>query len=347
MELLALGLSHRTAPVATRERAALTPRREAAVLASLAASPVVVEAAALSTCNRTELYAVASSRRHGIGVLTAALVGATAIEPGELRAARYVLTGADAARHLLRVSTSLDSMVLGESEIQGQVRHALSVAQDAGTAGPELRELFRRALIAGKRVRRETDLGRGAVSVAQAAVELALGHVGDPPGSRALLLGAGRAAEATARALVGRGVGELVVANRSEPSAGQIAERFRARPARLADLDAELAAADVVVCSTGSESTLLGIERVRAALAGRPGARIVLIDIAVPRDVDPGVRALGGVVLIDMDDLEAVVRDNAHQREREAVRAARIVDDELQRYVRRRTAARPSLQRAA
>jgi glutamyl-tRNA reductase len=347
MELLALGLSHRTAPVAMRERASLTPARAAGLLRSLAADAGVLEAVALSTCNRTELYAVARSRRHGIDALSAALLGATAIETGELRRVRYVLSGDAVAEHLLRVSASLDSMVLGESEIQGQVRQALVAAQDAGTVGPELRELFRRALIAGKRVRRHTDLGRGSVSLAQAAVELALRHVGDLGSSRALLLGAGRAAEATARTLVGRGLGCLVVANRSEPSAAQIAKRFDGRAASLGDLDDELAAADIVVCSTGSESTLVGIESVRAALERRPGATIVLVDIALPRDVDPGVRGLDGVVLIDLDDLDSVVRENAGQREREAVRAAFIVRAELRRYIRSRASTRAPLHRAA
>jgi glutamyl-tRNA reductase len=347
MELLALGLSHRTAPVALRERASLTPEREATLLRALAADAGVDEAVALSTCNRTELYAVVCSRGYGVRALSAALVAAAAIDAGELRHARYALSGNAAAEHLLRVATSLDSMVLGESEIQGQVRQALARGHDAGTVGPELRELFRRALIAGKRVRRHTDVGRGSVSVAQAAVELALRHAPELADSGALLLGAGRAAEATARALVGRGLGRLVVANRSEGSAARIAARFGGRAAALGDLGAELAAADIVVCSTSSESTLVGGADVRAALEGRTGAPLVLIDLAVPRDVDPAVRELEGVVMIDLDDLEAVVRANAGQREGEVARARWIVRFELDRYVRSRAARPPQLHRAA
>jgi glutamyl-tRNA reductase len=333
--LLVVGLSHRTAPVAIRERAALDAQLERMMLQCLVRDPCVREVVALSTCNRTELYAHVRSPEEGQVALSAALVSWTAIGPGELARSRYVFADEDAVLHLLRVAASLDSMVLGESEIQGQVRQAVTRADAAGTVGPELRDLFRRALITGKRVRRNTGVGRGAVSAPQAAVALAARHMPDLPQRRALVIGAGRAAEATAQVLVGRGLRDLVVLNRSDGAAERLAQRFGGRSAPLSALERELPDADILICSTDSPSPLVSADDVRRALGPARSEPLVVIDIAVPRDVDPAVRNMPGLVLFDVDDLEAVVRGHHDQRRREAMRAELIVRDEADRHLGR------------
>jgi glutamyl-tRNA reductase len=333
VELVALGLSHRTAPLAVRERAALSETAVAALLRELVLDPRVAEAAALSTCNRTEIYAAVRSLEEGVAAISKALVGHTRLSHGELVRARCVLAGPGAAEHLLRVAASLESMVLGESEIQGQVRQGIARAERAGSAGPLLRELFRRALVTGKRVRRATGIARGAASVSQAAAELALGELGDPATSCALVLGAGRAAGSAALALARRGIEEIVVMNRSHAAADELARRVHGRSAPIGALGAELARADLAVCSTGSPVALLGPPAVRAALAERPSRPLVLVDIAVPRDVEPGVRVVPGVLLFDIDDLEAAVRESRLERAREARRAEAIVAEELERHL--------------
>jgi glutamyl-tRNA reductase len=333
--LLVVGVSHRTAAVALREKASLDAAAERAVLQALARDPCVQEAVALSTCNRTELYASVRSPQEGLLALSAALVGATSIGFDELARARYVHADDVAVLHLLRVAASLDSMVLGESEIQGQVRLALSAAERVGTAGPVLRELFRRALVSGKRVRRLTGVGRGAVSIAQAAVELAARNVTDLGSRRALLVGAGRAGESTARSLVGRGLRELMVLNRSPEAAAQLARRFGGQAGPLSALPYELEAADIVICCTDSPTPLVSANAVARAIAGPREHPLVMIDIAVPRDVDGSARLLPGVVLLDVDDLTALVRENYGERMREAARAEHIVREEANRHLRR------------
>ena len=223
--IVSVGLSHKTAPVEQRERAALSVNSARAVLRDLGADPGLRESAALSTCNRTELYAVADRLGPAEESLRRALLEHSRIERPQLDCALYVHRDTSAARHLFRVASGLDSMVLGESEIQGQVRAALGLASEEGTLGALLERMFRQALESGKRVRRETRVGAGATSVASVAVELAAGS-GDPSGRRALLLGAGEVAEATARALLGRGLSEVVVANRTVATARAVAGRF-------------------------------------------------------------------------------------------------------------------------
>ncbi len=336
MELVVAGISHRTAPLELREKAALDECARHALLADLAADPRVHEAIALSTCNRTELYAAVRSREEGARALSAAHARHTRVGAHELTRVRYVLAGTEAVEHLLRVAASLDSMVLGESEIQGQVRAALAHGDQAGTVGRELRDLFRRALVTGKRVRRVTGIGRGAVSASRAAVELAADAMSGLHDRRALLIGAGRAAEASGHALVKHGVRQPVVLNRSQPNAQCLARALGGRAATLGALDRELAAADLVVCSTGSPLPLVTAAAVERALAGRSDRPLVLIDLAVPRDVEPAVRDITGAVVFDVDDLDAAVREHHDERLREAARAEQIVRDEVDRHLRRR-----------
>ena len=339
MVLFALGVSHHTAGVEQREKVSLAGGRACGLLQAVALDHRVGEAVALSTCNRTEVYATVKSYRDGQAALSQMLAEATGVGAGELAAISYGLCGMAVARHLMRVASSLDSMLIGETEIQGQVRAALHLAEAHGTAGRQLRHLFRCALIAGKRVRRQTAIGRGAVSVSSAAVELALEAL--PNLGNGVLIGAGQMAEATARALVASGARLMSVANRTVLTAQELAERFGGRGVPLDALSPELRSADIVICSTDSPAPILTAADIRSAMQRRRDRPLVLIDIAVPRDVDPRARTVPGVILRDIDDLERVVQLNLNGRLREAERAARIVEQELWRLRSRARRAGP------
>jgi glutamyl-tRNA reductase len=332
MHLIVVGLSHRTAPVEQREKAALTDAAARGLVRSLVGRREIHEAVALSTCNRTEVYVRADDSSVAEEAVCSALVEHTGITRDELDCARYAHREERAAIHLLRVASSLDAMVLGESEIQGQVRDAFDQAHEEDTVGPVLDNLFRKALETGKRVRRETLLGAGVVSVARVAVELAREAVVDLTARRVLLVGAGEVAEATATALVEAGVGELAVANRTVSTARRLAERIGGEGVGFDRLAKELAAADIVISSTDAPHTILTHNDVEQAMRTRPGRPMVLIDIAVPRDLEPAIAAVPGVRLYDIDDLERVVERNLNGRIREAERAEIIVQGEARRF---------------
>ena len=332
MHLIVVGLSHRTAPVEQREKAALTDGAARALLRTLVASDGISEAVALSTCNRTEVYARADDNAAAEEISCRAVVEHTGITRHELDCARYAHRDEKVAVHLLRVASSLDAMVVGESEIQGQVRQAFERAQEEGTVGPVLDNLFRKALETGKRVRHETGIGAGAVSVASVAVELAREAVTDFRERRALLIGAGDVAESTASALVESGVSNLVVANRTVSTARGLAERIGGEGVGFDRLAHELAEADIVISSTDAPHPLLGHDDVERAMRERPGRPMVLIDIAVPRDLEAEIAAVPGVRLYDIDDLERVVEVNRNGRAKVAEMAEGIVADEARRF---------------
>jgi len=331
--IISIGLSHRTAPVEQREKAALSGSSGRTVLRALAADLQLRECAALSTCNRTEFYAVADGLGRGEHALRRALLDHSRIDRPQLECALYIHRDSSAARHLFRVASGLDSMVLGESEIQRQVRAALDVASEEDTLGPLLGRMFQQALEVGRRVRRETRVGAGATSVASVAVELAAGS-GNLRGRRALLLGAGEVAEATARAFLGRGISEVVVANRTVTTARAIGGRFGGRGVGFDRLQPELRAADVVISSTDAPHRILHHEQVADAMAGRTGRPLVLIDIAVPRDIEEAIGELQDVTLYDIDDLQRVVDENLNGRRQEAQRAEQLVRSEVERFQR-------------
>jgi glutamyl-tRNA reductase len=338
MHLIVVGLSHRTAPVEQREKAALTDAAARGLVRSLIGRADIHEAIALSTCNRTEVYVRADDSSFAEDAVCRALVDHTGITRDELDCARYAHREERAAVHLLRVASSLDAMVLGESEIQGQVRSAFDQAHEEDTVGPVLDNLFRKALETGKRVRHETAIGAGAVSVASVAVELAREAVVDLNARRVLLIGAGDVAETTAAALVDSGVGELVVANRTVSTARRLAERIGGEGLGFDRLAQELASADIVISSTDAPHPILGHNDVEQAMRSRPGRPMVLIDIAVPRDLEPDIAAVPGVRLYDIDDLERVIEGNVNGRMREAERAEVIVLGEARRFTEWRRA---------
>ena len=333
-ELLALGVSHKTAPLAVRERLALPEGRDAAVLSELRSHEAVHEAVAISTCNRTELYLVASDAVEAETAALAVLSRQADIRPTELTGSLYAFRDREAVTHLFGVAAGLDSMIVGEAEIQGQVKRAYELALAEQATGPIANRLFREALGAGKRVRTETGVGRSRVSVSTVAVELAADMLGDLSRRRVLVIGAGENGELTARALSERGVHTVFVANRHYDRAIGLAQRFGGAAVRFDDLPDQLAQADIVVSCTASPHQIVDREKLELTLADRGERRLVIIDIAVPRDVDPAVRDLPGVALYDMDDLQRTAARNRDVREAEASRALSIVEEEVQRFDR-------------
>jgi glutamyl-tRNA reductase len=332
--IFALGVSHRTAPLALREQLALTEGRAAGVLNALTSEETVSEAAALSTCNRTELYLVVGDPVEAEAAALGVLAREAGIRPTELLGPLYSLRGPEAAAHLYRVTAGLDSMILGEAEIQGQVKRAYELALVEGATGPILNRLFRGALAAGKRARTETAVGEKGVSIPSVAVELAQRNLGDLSSRRVLLIGAGETSELTARALAARGAHAIFIANRRHNRAIGLAERFDGRAVRIEELPAQLAGADIVVSTTNSPHHLVERTELELVMKQRQGRPLLMIDLAVPRDIDPACRELDGVSLYDVDEVQAIVERNASGREAEARRAAGILDSELVRFER-------------
>jgi glutamyl-tRNA reductase len=329
--LLAVGVSHRTATLALRERLHVTERAATELLVALRTRPGIEEAAALATCNRTELYLHARDAREAAGAATAELARAGKLIPAEIAPAIRTLDEAAAARHLFMVAAGLDSMVIGEAEIQGQVRRAYELALAAETSGRVVNRLFQDALRTGKRVRSETGVARNGASVASVAVAIANKELGALQGRRALVIGAGRHGALIARALTGCDVQTVFVANRSHERAQELARRFDGRAVGFDDLAGELSHCDLVLTCTSCPERVLTRDQLAAATRDR---RLVVIDTAVPRDVEPSARDLAGVALYDLDAIQAEIARNLSTREAEARRAAPIVEEELSRFER-------------
>ena len=335
MKSVLVGLSHHVAPGELRERVAVAPEAAAALAERLAGSGGgQAEAVCVSTCNRMELYLATRDAAAAEEQAVAALAGLAGMEHEELLPRLYRLRDEAAVMHLFRVAAGLDSMVPGEGEILGQVRDAF----EAAPTGPILDHVFRQALHAGKKVRSETAIGESPASVSSAAAALAQQVFGDLEGRRVLVIGAGKAGELAARALAARGATIASIANRSPERGAAVAELVGAVAVPFDRLDAELEQADVVVAATGAPGIVLRREQVAATLRGRKGRPLFLIDIAVPRDLDPGINDLDGCYLYDIDDLEAVVAASLAGRRREASRAESIIGEEADRYREWKTA---------
>jgi glutamyl-tRNA reductase len=330
--LLALGVSHKTAPLPIRERLALPEGRAVSVLRDLVGHAGVHEAVTISTCNRTELYLVVSDPVEAESAALAVLSRQAGIRPTELFGAIYALRDADAVRHLFGVASGLDSMIVGEAEVQGQVKRAYELALVEGVTGPVSNRLFRDALGAGKRVRTETAISRAHVSVSSVAAELARAALGELNTRSVLVIGAGENGELTARALHERGVDTVFVANRRYDRAIGLAQRFGGHAVRFEDLPRQLLEADIVVSSTASPHQIVGRDEMELVAESRGARPLLMIDIAVPRDIEPSVREVPGVTLYDMDDLQREVARNMGSREAEAGRARQIVDQEVDRF---------------
>ncbi len=343
-ELLALGISHKTAPVALRERLAFTEELAVEFAQQIAESPEVHEVVVISTCNRTEIYLVVGGAGGTLVKAESDVLGLLArrasIRPTELAQEIYSPRNCEAARQLYRVTAGLESMILGEAEIQGQVKRAYEAAMTAGTTGPLSNRLFAAALTTGKRVRSETGIGSSRVSVPSVAVDLAQDVLGDLAERRVMLLGAGETSELTAQALAHQGVGTVFVANRHADRALSLAQRFGGSVVGLDKLPEQLLEADIVVSSTSSPHPIVGSEELALVMAqrrgrgGRGGRALLLIDIAVPRDIDSRCGDIDGVTLYDIDDLQAVVQRNLGARREIVPQAEQIVEEEIHRFAR-------------
>jgi glutamyl-tRNA reductase len=322
MRLVLVGTSHHHAPLELRERVALDRERGAALAEHLSAGGR--EAVCLSTCNRTEIYLAAAD----VDAAEQAAVAALAELEPDVEPALYRLRDNAAARHLFRVAAGLDSLVPGEGEILGQVR----AAHDAGTTGVLLDRVFRQALHAGRKVRAQTAVGDTPASVSSAAGALAEQVFGDLAGRSILLVGAGKISEQAARSLLARRATISFVANRTLDHAVDLADRFGAEPLPLDRLEEQLASADVVVSSTSAPGYVLDAPTVERALRARRGRQLLLIDLAVPRDLDPAIHELDGCYLYDIDDLQAIVNETLAGRRSETERAEAIVATESEKF---------------
>jgi len=331
-ELLAIGISHKTAPVEVRERLALTETRVAEFLRDLHGVRDIQEVVALSTCNRTELYLVVDDPVEAESTVLAMLAKQASIQPTALAPAIYSHRNCEAARHLYRVSSGLESMIVGEDQIQGQVRRAYDAALERETTGPFTNHLFKAALATGKRVRTETAIAAGHLSLPSVSAMLAKELLGDLHGRRVVIIGTGESSELAARALADAG-GEIVfVATRRRDRAVSLARRFSGLSAAFDELPEELIAADVLVSATSSPHLLIEAEELAQVQAQRDHRPLLIVDLAVPRDVDAACGAVAGVSLHDVDDLQAVVARNRRVRQSEARRADGIVEEEIQSF---------------
>lgn len=330
MALLTLGLSHHTAPLATRERLAFTDAEIPEVLTRLRALPGVEEAAILSTCNRTEIFAVAAPEDEAR--LLEWWQRERQVPAGSLDSHTYCLRDRSSVLHSLRVASGLDSMVLGEPQILGQMKQAYARAQGSRALGPVLSRLFQHAFSVAKLVRSETEIGAHPVSVAYAAVQMAQHIFADLKNQTALLIGAGETMQLVARHLKAQGVARIVVANRSLERAQALATTLQGYAIGLDDLPTHLPEADLVIASTGARGYILGREPVARAIARRRRKPVLMIDLAVPRDLDPAIGTLEDVYLYTLDDLRAVIAGNMKVRENAAKQAEALVEDHASHF---------------
>lgn len=332
MSLLALGINHKTASVEVRERVAFAPERLVDALHQARHEAQLKEIAILSTCNRTELYC--ATEQQEIRRLVEWLGHYHQLSIAELNNCTYSHWNEAAARHMMRVASGLDSLVLGEPQILGQLKSAYSVSQEQGLAGAELGRLFQQTFSIAKKVRTDTAIGENPVSVAYAAVNLAQHIFADLGQSTALLIGAGETIELVARHLKQAGVKKMIVANRTLNRAARLAEDFNAKAVLLGDMPDVLPQADIVIASTASQLPILGKGAVEAALKKRRHQPIFMVDIAVPRDIEPQVAELDDVYLYTVDDLREVIEENQRSRETAALEAEAIINAGTEAFMR-------------
>lgn len=330
MSLLAVGLNHESAPVTVRERVSFAPERVGGALRDLIDCEGVEEAAILSTCNRTDLYCGLSGPAETVMEWFWRYHGFTDVDT---RSYLYTYSSEKAVRHLMRVASGLDSMVLGEPQILGQVKGAYNVAVEHGAIGRVLGRLFQQAFSVAKRVRTDTAIGSSPVSVAFAAVRLSKQIFGDLSDYTALLIGAGETIELTARHLHAHSIGRLIVANRSYEGAHRIAAQFGGYAIGLEELPGHLGEADIVMSSTASERPIVTLEQTRTAFRKRKHRPMFMVDIAVPRDIESAVGDLEDVYLYTVDDLRGVVEENIRSRREAADQAEEIIDTQVRHFM--------------
>ena len=331
-ELLAIGVSHKTAPLEVRERLSLSEPRALEFMRELRAGAEVHETVAISTCNRTELYLVVGDPVEAESAVLTMLARHAGIRPTELASAIYSHRNCEAARHLYRVVSGLESMIVGEAQVQGQVKRAYEAALAQDTTGALTNRLFMAALATGKRVRDETAIGHLQLSIPSVAVALARERLGEIQGHQVVIIGTGETGELTARALADSGAEAVFVASRRRDRAISLAQRYHGSSVPFDELPEAMERADIVVAATASPHLLLEAEEVAEVMRTRRGRPLLLIDLAVPRDIEAMCGTLDGVTLVDIDDLQAVAQGNRRVRQAEATRAEGIIEEEIQQF---------------
>ncbi|WP_027414860.1 glutamyl-tRNA reductase [Aneurinibacillus terranovensis] len=329
MHILSIGLNYRTAPVEIRERFAFLEEDKRAALLTLNGTKSVLEAVILGTCNRTEVYAVVDQLHTGRHFIKAFLAQWFNVPREEFIDHIYIKENDDAVRHLFRVACGLDSMVLGETQILGQIKDAFQLAQTVGTTGTVFNTLFKQAITVAKRAHSETEINKNAVSTSYAAIELGKQVFGYFNDKIVLVLGAGKMSELTAKHLHANGAAHVIVANRTYERAAALAEKFHGTAYTMEQLNDGLIQADIVISSTGAEGYVVTKQGIASIMRKRRNRPLFMIDIAVPRDLDPAINELEGVYLYDIDDLEGIVEANLKERAQEAEKIGIMIGEEL------------------
>lgn len=333
MLIIAVGVNHRTAPVEVREKLSFHSYTLSDDLKRLHSYRSIDGCAIISTCNRTEIYATPRELDEGLHAIWEFLSDHSGLDISEIKNCTFCHSLYDGVRHLLRVSAGLDSMILGETQILGQVREAYEKALEAGTSNRILNTLFKQAIVVGKRVRTETGIDKNAVSVSYAAVELARQQFGDLNGRSVLVVGAGKMSELTAKHLVSNGVSGVIVSNRSYDRAEVLADKFEGRAVKFEQLFKYMKEADIIISSTAARHAVIHYGDMLETMNNNPGKNIMLIDIAVPRDIEPKVGEIPGVTLYDIDDLQMVVDNNLSERRQAALAAEIIIEEQLNGFL--------------
>jgi len=337
VSVIVVGLNHTTAPVEMRERVAVPASRMVKAVHDLATRNHLAEVVLLSTCNRTEVYVRCTKFHNAVSDVLDFLAEQASLEPDDFAEHLYTYYDDGAVAHLFRVAAGLDSMIVGEGEILGQVREAWRLAEAEGAAGPMLDRVFRHAIEAGKRARTETGIGRNTLSVSSAAVSLAERTLETLQGRSVLILGAGDVAQGMGRALAAAGVSDVAVANRTHARAVELAARVGGRPVTLPEVTDVLRGVDLLLTATDSTEVHIEREDIEAVMEARDGRPLVVVDCAVPRDVDPGAGRVEGVTLLDMDSLKAFTEASMHERRREVGKVQAILMEEIERFQLDRT----------
>ena len=331
-EIVLLGLNHKTAPVELRECIAFTADQSEVALESLKNNPAVSEVVLFSTCNRVEVLLVTTQTSAAVNAAKEFISRFNEIPLANFEDALYVHIGNDAVRHIFRVAASLDSMVVGEPQILGQIKEAYRLSTQKKTSGVILNRLLHRTFFVAKRIRSETGIGGHAVSISYAAIELGKKIFGSLDGKKVLLIGAGEMAELAVEHLIRNRASNIWVANRTFLRAVKLSERFHGSPIRMEELTSTLSDVDIVISSTGSQEFILQRGQVKEIMRQRRNRPLFFIDIAVPRDIDPAINRLSNAYVYDIDDLKGVIAENIEDRQREAVKGERIVDEAVVRF---------------
>ncbi len=334
MFIVVVGLNHRTAPVELREKLSFSSNHMKEALKKLKSYPLIDGCAILSTCNRTEIYAAALEMDEGLNAIWGFLSHYSGVDISVIKNSTYCHSLYDTIRHIFRVAAGLDSMLLGETQILGQVKEAYQQAIEHEASNRVLNTLFQQAITVGKRVRTETGIDQNAVSISYAAVELAKQELGTLDKRLVLIIGAGKMSELTAKHLVANGVSGVIVSNRSFDRAKALAAQFKGRAVRFDELFKHMEVADIVISCTAASHCIVRTEEMRRIMEKRQGRNIFMIDIAVPRDIEAGVGTIKGVSLYDIDDLKVSVDQNLTERKREAIKAEGIIEEELDKFMK-------------